>query len=123
MRTNPMNSNVAWAVGVALREQYNDTLTGAVPTPLIDLLVRLSRRSSPVSEVANHAKGLPAPLSIVAAKYDGQLRRPLSAWSLSRASINSRQLGKHGFSKLCGCEAASLMASGCCPRLSTSPRL
>jgi hypothetical protein len=70
MRTNAMRSYGADAIGRALREQYGDTLKEAVPTPLMDLLVRLSQRSSLVSEVANRAKCLPAPLSVVTAKYD-----------------------------------------------------
>ena len=75
MRTNPMSSSVALAVGRELREQYSGTLKEGVPTPLMDLLVRLSQRSSPVSAVANHAKGLPAPLSTVTAKYDRAIER------------------------------------------------
>jgi hypothetical protein len=70
MRTNAMNSNVTLAIGVVLREQYGDSLKEAIPTHLMDLLVRLSQRSSLVSEVANRAKCLPAPLSVVTAKYN-----------------------------------------------------
>jgi hypothetical protein len=66
----PDHLRIAQAIGRNLREEYAGTLKEAVPTPLMDLLVRLSQRSSPVSEVANHAKDLPPPLSIVAAKYD-----------------------------------------------------
>jgi hypothetical protein len=75
MRTNPMNSNVARAVGVALREHYTGTLKEDIPAPLMDLLVRLSQRSSPASEVASRAKGLPPPLSTVAAKYDRAIEK------------------------------------------------
>ena len=87
MRTDPMSSSVALAVGRALREQYSGSLGEAVPTPLMDLLIRLSQRSSPVPEVAHGAKGLSAPLSTVAAKYDRAIEEA-ARWMMTVAGAD-----------------------------------